>query len=466
MAFHISHRPVPISDLHPSLISPSVKGVIIGKTDARGFPDRKNFGEERYTFSFTVRDSPGHFINASCWGKEEYIRSLAASFRIGDCVVIENPLVQTKDIERDERFCPATSSYYKLSVSEMHSSVSVCSSLDVDTELLSLLYLPVKEPHDYYSLGDIVANGQSFDGKIINILAAVRLVGETKNFITSDNRNGQRCEIKLFDETVSSFPMICWDKESILLAQTWLPGETVIFASDIRVGYDSYRHCMTATIISKSIVTTNPDTDEANQLFNYIKEYAASGGFENEDDVLSDTINICSITDVYNVRQLKQKAQENGDKSDPVYGIVYAFISTLNIDSEINKIIRTRCVKCRFQIDDMSNTCKNPSCENAMNVTSSIASFELLVDVSDHTGTLQFCNLSGNAAEKTLDCTVDGFLRLTEEQKTALKWKLLLERCKIYLKIFTSSSSRTGLRINVLSCKIAEPEEASQILST
>ena len=31
-------------------------------------------------------------------------------------------------------------------------------------------------PGDYYSLGDIVANGHSLDGKIINVLAAVRSV--------------------------------------------------------------------------------------------------------------------------------------------------------------------------------------------------------------------------------------------------------------------------------------------------
>lgn len=34
------------------------------------------------------------------------------------------------------------------------------------------------------------------------------------------------------------------------------------------------------------------------------------------------------------------------------------------------------------------------------------ATFDLLVDISDHTGTLQGCNLSGTVAEKTLGCTV------------------------------------------------------------
>lgn len=54
--------------------------------------------------------------------------------------------------------------------------VKVCSSYEVDAKLLSLIYLPVKESCDYYSLGDIVANGHSLDGRIINVLAAVRSV--------------------------------------------------------------------------------------------------------------------------------------------------------------------------------------------------------------------------------------------------------------------------------------------------
>lgn len=68
--------------------------------------------------------------------------------------------------------CPLVSSY-KLLLSENHSVVRIH---EADTGLLSLLHLPVKNPQDFYSLGDIVANGQSLDGKIINVLAAVKSV--------------------------------------------------------------------------------------------------------------------------------------------------------------------------------------------------------------------------------------------------------------------------------------------------
>ncbi|XP_065416310.1 meiosis-specific with OB domain-containing protein isoform X2 [Chrysemys picta bellii] len=422
MAYSLStHNFVALSDLHPNLARPSIIGVVIGKTDVKGFPDRK--------------------------------------------MTIENPLVQTKELEKEEKFNPTTPSCYKLLLSETHSAVKICCHYEVDTKLLSLLHLPVKDPQDYYSLGDIVANGQSLDGRIINVLAAVKSVGEPKYFTTSDKRKGQRCEVKLCDETESSFAMICWDNESIQLVQSWMPRETVIFASELRINFDKFRNCMTATVISKTIFTTNPDTPEANILFNFIKESAATGALDDiTEDQLRESINLQTIVDIYTVEQLKVKALQNEGKPEPVYGIIYAYISTLNIDTDTSKIIRNRCSGCHYVVNEMSNTCTFCN-DNTSDAKSVFTSFDLLVDLTDHTGTLRSCNLSDVVAEETLSCTVHEFLTLTEEQKTALKWYLLLERSKIYFKLVLSPSLRTGLRVNLLSCRLADPVEASQSLS-
>lgn len=67
-----------------------------------------DIGSERYTFSFTIRDSAAHFVNVASWGNEDYVRALSDSFRVGACVIIENPLIQIKDLEREEKFSPAT----------------------------------------------------------------------------------------------------------------------------------------------------------------------------------------------------------------------------------------------------------------------------------------------------------------------------------------------------------------------
>ncbi|XP_017496916.2 meiosis-specific with OB domain-containing protein isoform X1 [Manis javanica] len=454
-----------LSELHPNMANLKIIGIVIGKTDVKGFPDRKNIGSERYTCSFTIRDSPTHFVNAASWGSEDYIRSLSDSFRVGDCVVIENPLIQRKELEREEKFSPETPSDYKLLLSENHSIVKLCSSYEVDTKLLSLIHLPVKESRDYYSLGDIVANEHGLDGRIINVLAAVKLIGEPKYFTTSDRRKGQRCEVKLYDETESSFAMICWDNESILLAQSWMPRETVIFASDVRISFDKFRNCMTATVISKTIITTNPDTPEANILLNFIRENKEANPLDDEiDSYLKESINLNTIVDVYTVEQLKGKALKNEGKADPFYGILYAHISALNIDGEPARVVRNRCSGCGYTINEASSPCTACN-KDSLRLKPVLPSLDMLIDVSDHTGTLHSCSLAGGVAEETLGYSVNEFLAMTGEQRTALKWQFLLERSKIYLKIFLSPRARGGLRISVLSCKLADPIEASRSLS-
>uniref|UniRef100_A0A8C1BRI6 Meiosis specific with OB-fold n=1 Tax=Cyprinus carpio carpio TaxID=630221 RepID=A0A8C1BRI6_CYPCA len=435
---------VPICDLNINITHSKVVGVIIGKTDSRGFPDRKNAGSERFTFSFTIKDSPEHFINVSAWGNEEYIQGLSSRFQIGDCVVIENPLVMTKDYEKEERFCPSTPSTYRLLVTETHSSIRICSDLETEARILPLFHMPIKDSRDFYSLGDITANGESLSGHIINILAAVQSIGEEKFFTKSDGRKGQRLEIKLFDDTGKSFPFVCWDKETIRLVQTLTQRETVLFIADARITFDSFRNCMTATATSKTIITLNPGSDG---ILLPVKLYP------------SIYFSVDSISDVLTVEKLKARSQEH---AEVLHCIIFGFMTSLELNSSISKVIRKRCAKCKFRINEESQTCSNDACPNQGQQLQATEGFDLLVDISDHTGTVQSCSLAGTVAEKTLGCKTEEFLRLSESQRTTLKWKFLLERCKIYLKVFPSTRSRSGMRASILSCALADPVEVKQ----
>ncbi|MCI4384206.1 hypothetical protein PGIGA_G00036190 [Pangasianodon gigas] len=462
MEYVSTHNSVSISDLSPNITRPNVVGIIIGKTDARGFPDRKNVGSERFTFGFTIKDSPDHFINVSSWGTEEYIQGLCSHIKIGDCVVIENPLVATKDPEKEDRFCPSTPSFYRLLVTEAHSAIRMCTDLDTESRLLSLFHIPVKDSGDFYSLGDITANGRSLDGNFINILAAVRSILEPKYFTTSDGRKGQKLEIKLFDETLTSFPFICWDRETIQFVQTLPPRETVLFIVDARISFDTFRNCMVATATSKTIITMNPDTLEANQLFSYAKELSESEQLDEPEIEVNVNVPLDSISDVLTVSQVKAKAQKS---SDAFYGVIYGFITTLGLDSCITKVIRSRCDRCKFRVLEEIEVCTNAACPKQGQAGEVSAAFDLLVDISDHTGTLQSCNLSGTVAEKTLGCTSKEFVCLSESDRTAMKWKFLLERCKIYVKVLPSTKSKTGMRTSILSCTLADPVEVKHSLS-
>ncbi|XP_010136456.1 PREDICTED: meiosis-specific with OB domain-containing protein-like, partial [Buceros rhinoceros silvestris] len=205
-------------------------------------------------------------------------------------------------------------------------------------------------------------------------------------------------------------------------------------------------------------------TAEASVLFSFMKESAQAGALHEKLEKQSkEPLNLETVTDVYTVEELKEKALQSDEKLEPVYGIIYAYISTLDIDDNPSKVIRNRCSVCRFVVNEASNTCTFCS-DISADSRSTFASFDVLVDLTDHTGTLRSCYLSDTVAEETLGCTAQEFLTLAEDKKTALKWRLLLERCKIYFKVTLSPSRRTGLKVNLLSCKLANPREAGQIL--
>ncbi len=44
-----------------------------------------DIGADRFTFGFTIKDSPDFFINVTAWGNDGYVIGLSNSFSIGDC---------------------------------------------------------------------------------------------------------------------------------------------------------------------------------------------------------------------------------------------------------------------------------------------------------------------------------------------------------------------------------------------
>ena len=66
-------------------------------------------------------------------------------------------------------------SQYQINVSENYSSLSLYDGLDY-TEFSALAHIPLRPPNDYYTLSEVLNNGQSLDGSAVNILAIVRHV--------------------------------------------------------------------------------------------------------------------------------------------------------------------------------------------------------------------------------------------------------------------------------------------------
>lgn len=232
----------------------------------------------------------------------------------------------------------------------------------------------------------------------------------------------------------------------------------VLFIADAKISFDSFRDGMTATVNSKTIITVNPDTREASLLFSYAKEVSESGALD--EDEKPEDVPVDSITDVYTVSQLKQKAQENPEAA--FFGITYSFLSRLDIDSSVSRVIKTRCSRCKFLVTEDVASCTNTLCAGRDQPLSATTGFDLPVDLTDHTGTLHACSLRSPVAESILGCTTKEFTNLNDDERTAMKWKFLLERCKTYVKITPSTKVKSGTRGVVLACSVADPGEVKQ----
>lgn len=135
-------------------------------------------------------------------------------------------------------------------------------------------------------------------------------------------------------------------------------------------------------------------------------------------------------------------------------------------------------MSCNQRVALLSETCMNPECPVSSNPTASGSSttqqtiktqYEIMVSLSDHTGTVENCRLAENCAETMCGCKAVDFARWTIPQLTNLKLQFLLERCKVYFKLTISSSNRstsaTKKWIRLLSCTLVDPKEAVESLS-
>ncbi|XP_068673464.1 meiosis-specific with OB domain-containing protein-like [Montipora capricornis] len=463
-----------IGELCHGMNNCTLVGLIIAKQAVHSFPDRKNPGREKCHFFFTLRDSPTDFINVNCWGGESYIDSLSKSIRINDIVEVRNPQIQNKqNNEPEQKWRPWTPSPFQLHVSETHSSASLFSGWDT-TEFDNISHIPIKTSNDFYTLGDIIANDQSLNGEHVNIQAVVKSVGQTKDIITKTGRHVKRCEVLLFDETCLSFPLVMWDEDTIELAQTWMPKDIILFIADVKVTFDDFKKRMIATCDYKTIITANPDTMEARYLYNYAQSLELL-----DDDPLTNPesstegLDLINIKDIYSMQQLKQLMTDldANNQQFPTLGILYAFVTSFDIDRENKPMIASRCAVCNQRVALLDEVCSNPECVTSVNPGSSSSiktQYEFGISLSDHTGTIENCRLSEKCAENMCGCKATDFVHWSVPQMTELKVQFLLEKCKVFFKVTTSNRSSNAPKkwIRVLSCTLADPKEAAESVSS
>ncbi|XP_071107381.1 meiosis-specific with OB domain-containing protein-like [Haliotis cracherodii] len=462
--------PVKINEITPDIPYVNLIGSILTKDGPKSIISKKGSGSERFLVSFALRDSPDALINCTCWGNEGFITNLAQSFTIGDIVEVRNAQVQSKSVNpSDDRYKPWTPSGFQLNLSENHSSVELYSGWDLST-YNRLKHVPTRPNNDYYTLEDVSVNGTALQGEHVNLLVAVKQVWPARDITTKTGKQTRKCDVVLCDETCSNFILTLWDNY-VEFALNWVPRQTIIFAADVKILHNSYKDCMSATADSKTVFTVDPDTPEGHILYQFVKSQADMGSsFLADTDRSEQDPELSSIRDVYSVEKVKQwKAAVSDQEQSVHYCVMYVYVTTFNIDADSNTVFKNVCSNCKRELKaDTGFICTNDQCPGsdpmATDLSGPTVEFNIWLSVSDHTGTLDYCNLQGAPAEEVLGCKATEFQSFDIPRKTSSKWSYLLERCKVVLKmkkISTDFSTKTSFRILSLS-----KPHATEIMNT
>ncbi|XP_071450719.1 meiosis-specific with OB domain-containing protein [Hetaerina americana] len=473
-------RKVPISELGPGINNAMIIAVIIAKQTPRKIASKRNPGTERAVWSFTLRDTPYDFINASYWGSIENVNSIANGLHVGDVVEVMNAKVNMRQGgDSEERFQPSVTSPFQLILSENQSTIQLQRPVDeFDAEtynnLIQLLHIPTKAPSCFLTIADVLASGTSMGTEFIDLLVAVARVGPVKNIKTKDGRDIECREVIVLDQTNSSLTIQLWESDLIIQAGNWRPRHTVLFLADVRLAWNAFHRKMGVSIFSRTIVTENPDTTEANIL----REYAFSAPIAPSavlDHIASTISDASSIRVVMSVQQVIKKALKNssaeGDSpmqhentEDSQFScLIYCFVTELDLDG-VTRVILNRCSKCQTTLTEgFQGLCPNADCPvgSGLDFSKPETIFDIRVTLSDHTGSLPGCRLIDKNAEKVLGCSVTTFQHLTPTEKTSLKWRLLLERCAARILVLKASPQRRTPLISLLFCEPADPAEVA-----
>ncbi|KAF2904877.1 hypothetical protein ILUMI_01294 [Ignelater luminosus] len=458
---------VPLSDLVPDGRNIFIVGIIIAKQEPRKFNDTKSGDtrRERAVWNFTLRDSPICYINVTCWGLKDEIFGINNKFHVGDVVTVLNPQITIRKLnDHGENYRPKVTSPYALTINENVES-NIFNHEGNCHVYHQLLRLPTKPIAGAYTLADVHNQKQRIDG--VDLVGIVRYVGKVRTINVRDGTERQVREVIILDQTSPSLRVSIWDPDLIIRAGTWKVCNTVLFITDVRCEWSDFARSVTATLTSSTVVTEDPITVETENLRKYIQENPIRVRAI-LDKVAQSMSNLSAIQNVMNVQQVLDKIDNiikspNTNREEQQFtALLYGVVTHLDLDG-FSRVVSTRCPRCDTVIVN-SIICTNNECPVGLGEEQDepVTSFDLVLMLSDQTGSLPNCRLNGHTAEMVLKCTVQEFLAFSDEEKTILKWKLLMERCAV--RILVTWTGFGNPIISVLGCELASPVEVANRL--
>ncbi|VDM16856.1 unnamed protein product [Hydatigera taeniaeformis] len=174
------------------------------------------------------------------------------------------------------------------------------------------------------------------------------------------------------------------------------------------------------------------------------------------------------------------------------FGIVFAMFTKLSLDiDDAIRLVRLSCSNCqrRMQICGEEEkgsseaasrvgsqsalfTCLTPDCPlsgqrfEPSDSNHVLVEYNVFLNLTDHTGTYTKCTLTNSAVEKMLEMQAKDFLQLSPNDRGRMKWKLLLNRFKVYFWMRQPGYDQPTPYLNVLACERPNPFEVYSSLRT
>ncbi|XP_058463974.1 meiosis-specific with OB domain-containing protein [Malaya genurostris] len=438
-------------------------GVIIAKSDPKFFESssmrsEKDSDTARGVITLTVRDSERDTINCTIWGSQVMIESYDSLFHIGDVVNIIKPKVLPSCHDRAEQFNPTTTSMFSLSLGEQEDcKIKLHEGSGIES-MKKLVFVPTVPASETYSLADIAAGGQNINGQSLNILVAVRSVRPKKQIVVAKTGKLKYLrEVILMDASHAGMSMKFWSNELIVRIDKWIPLTTILLIKDVRVEFDQYYKTVCLGMSGRTIITEDPAIEEADKLLVYVTKLSSVQDLDITCSLLSNTTDLATITSVMTVKQILDRAEGDLKTEEEQFTVLcYAVLTKFDLDG-CTRIIGRKCFSCKTFLRISDSKCQREECQyNPPNVS---VFFDIPVDITDHTGTLSNCSLMNQAAENTLKCKVESFLKMGDSQKGKLKWRFLLERCSLKLIVKRKSPIRFQTLYSIVECTVASPRE-------
>ncbi|KAH8241762.1 hypothetical protein KR038_003204 [Drosophila bunnanda] len=460
-----------LADMQPTMTHFSTVALIVSKSSPNIFYDKMS-GTERGVLTLTIRDSPLHLTNCKCWGQRACVEEYSAMLHIGHVVDIVGAKVMShakiSSKEQQQRYQPQGTLSCVLVVNE-GSGYLVRHDGDDSSPVLALqqlLHLPLKPLGSALKLADVRSGligggGASAFVDLLVVVAAIRPVREIKRkFPVASGKvlDPLHClEAVVID---SSYPegmlLSIWQADWIRRAQRWQPRHTVLHLVDVRVSHSDYHRCPVLSHSNGTLICEDPHA--AGVDCSRLLAFAASQPVRTFDGYahteLDNLPTAASIRSQMTVRQIYSRAEgELQDASqDQFTAVLYGMVTKLDLDGFVPNISRNTV--CQRPIPRGLEDCATEACQMEFLLGNdgprTNRYFNINIHFSDQTGSLLEARLAGNPAERILGLEAEHFDRLTEREKSDLKWRFLLKYFEARLLVKKPAGMRRNLVIVVV----------------